>query len=416
MSVKLCHRRSTCRLCGYGELSLLLSLTPTPPANAFLQKSMLGESQERFPLDLFFCKNCHHVQLLDVVNPDHLFSNYLYVSGTSPGFVKHFEIYANSIVDQYVPDVENKLVIDIGSNDGTLLRHFKALGFQVLGIDPASEIAKEANLKGIETKVAFFDSQLARQISSTHGLAQVICANNVFAHADNLSEIVIGVRELLRDDGVFIFEVSYLADVFTKTLFDTIYHEHLAYHSVGPLIPFFKAYGMELINVERVDTHGGSLRAAVQLEGGPHKKRMSVHKHIALETKLGIDNFQNLQSWSEKIEKCKKDLILVLDGLKLLGNSIAAYGAAAKATTLMYHFNIGPDVINYIVDDSPLKQGLYSPGLHIPILPPTAIYEKRPDAIVILAWNFSMSIMKEHSKYLDLGGKFIVPLPEVKVY
>jgi len=412
----LCHRRTGCRLCGGTNLELVLDLTPTPPANAFVSERQINEAQETFPLDVFFCGDCGHVQLLDVVDPAHLFENYVYVSGTSPVFVKHFEDYAKTVFDRFVRDVTDRLVVDIGSNDGTLLGKFKDLGLRGLGVDPAREIAADATARGIETKAAFFTSQLAEQIGQAYDPAQIVCANNVYAHADDLIDITRGVRTLLAPDGVFVFEVSYLVDVFEKTLFDTIYHEHLAYHTVGPLQRFFAEHGMELIAAERVGSHGGSLRGTAQLAGGPYDTEPSVRELVSLEEELGLNSADTLRRFATRIDFCKQQLVSMLENLKASGKSIAAFGAPAKATTLMYHFGIGPDLIDFIADDSPLKQGLYSPGMHIPVLPSSAIYEKNPDAVVILAWNFAEPIMKNHERYLEQGGQFIVPLPEVKVY
>ena len=410
-----CHRRSNCRLCAGSDLQEVLSLEPTPPANAFVPKELVGTDQVVFPLDVFFCKSCGHVQLLDVVDSHLLFENYVYVSGTSPVFVKHFEDYANDVLNNYPPP-KDALVVDIGSNDGTLLSFFKQAGQTVLGIDPAKDISHEATKRGIETWCDFFTPDLSAKIKAACGSAHVITANNVFAHADDLVGIVHGIRDLLAPEGVFVFEVSYLVDVFEKTLFDTIYHEHVAYHSVKPLQQFFAGNGMELISVERINTHGGSLRSVAQLKSGPHAKQPSVDKQIALEASLGLDQAKTFQAFGRHIDEIKTELTGLLKSLKSEGKTIAGFGAPAKATTLMYHFGIGPDIIDFIVDDSPLKQNLYAPGLHIPVLPSHAIYDQKPDAVVILAWNFAEPIMKNHAKYLEQGGKFIVPLPKVKLF
>ncbi|MCP5367785.1 MAG: class I SAM-dependent methyltransferase [Hyphomicrobiales bacterium] len=407
-----CHRRDDCRLCGGTDLALVLSLAPTPPANAFVPAEALDRAQETFPLDVFFCRSCGHVQLRDVVDPRLLFENYVYVSGTSPVFVKHFQDYAAAVMDRVAP-AAGAWVLDIGSNDGTLLRFFRERGLGVLGVDPAREIARRATEAGIETLADFFSPALARSLRRERGPAAVITANNVFAHADDLRGIAAGVCDLLADDGVFVFEVSYLVDVFEKTLFDTIYHEHLAYHSVAPLRHFFAGLGMELIDVQRVDSHGGSLRGFVQRAGGPRKVEPSVEGLVALESDLGLDRAETLQAFGARIDALGRALTARLGELKAAGKTIAAFGAPAKATTLMYHFAIGPEVVDFIVDDSPLKQGLYSPGMHIPVLPSAALYDRRPDAVVVLAWNFAESIMARHTEYLRGGGRFIVPLPEL---
>lgn len=409
------YRRTTCRLCGSPELEEVLKLQPTPPANAFVAAELVGTEQPVFPLDVFFCASCGHVQLLDVVDPKILFENYVYVSGTSPVFVKHFENYANDILGRFQPP-EGSLVVDIGSNDGTLLSFFQKAGHKVLGVDPAKDIAARATENGIETRCDFFTDELAQSVKQTHGPAHVISANNVFAHADDLTGIVNGVRELLAPNGVFVFEVSYLVDVFEKTLFDTIYHEHVAYHSVNPLKAFFASNGMELISADRIDSHGGSLRGVAQLAGAGRSAQGSVSNLIKLEASLGLDRAETLKDFGRKIEDIKNQLTNILHHLKAEGKTIAGFGAPAKATTLMYHFGIGPDLIDFIVDDSPLKQNLFAPGLHIPVLPSAAIYDKKPDAVVILAWNFAEPIMANHQQYLDNGGQFIVPLPMVSVH
>ncbi len=410
----VCRRRATCRLCDSGDLSLVLSLTPTPPANAFVTVDALDTLQECFPLDLHLCGACGHLQLLHVVDPSLLFSDYVYVSGTSPSFVAHFEDYATHVIETYRLPPE-ALVVDIGSNDGTLLRFFQQAGMAVQGVDPARDIARAASEAGIETLNAFFDAVLAAQIREEKGAAAVVTANNVFAHIDDLAGVVAGVRALLDEGGVFVFEVSYLADVLEKTLFDTIYHEHLSYHAVAPLVSFFSHHGMELIAAERIDTHGGSLRGVAQLASGAGEVAESVAACLELEERLGLGRAETFHDFAERIDTLKISLRDLLSGFKAEGQSIAGYGAPAKATTLMYHFGLGPDIIDFIVDDSPLKQGLYSPGLHVPVLPSGAITEQGPDYLLILAWNFAQPIMANNSAFHEAGGRFIIPVPELEV-
>jgi SAM-dependent methyltransferase len=407
-------RRTGCRLCESTVLENVLALTPTPPANAFVPADRLDEAQQVYPLDLHFCADCGHVQLLDVVDPEILFSDYVYVSGTSPVFVNHFREYAAAILERFNPP-PGALAVDIGSNDGTLLSFFKDQGLAVLGIDPAVEIAKSATANGILTEVGFFDEARSAEIKAAHGNAAVITANNVFAHADDLAGIARGVHDLLADDGVFVFEVSYLRDVIDDVLFDTIYHEHLSYHSVGPLKSFFERLGLELIVAERVTSHGGSLRGICQLAGGPHSEDGSVAAIIRAEETAGLHTADPYRAFGARINGIKQELIGLLGELKSQGKKVAGFGAPAKATTLMYHFGIGPEVIDFIIDDSPLKQGLYTPGLHVHVVPSEALYARSPDAAVILAWNFADPIIDKHREFLNQGGRFIVPLPEIRV-
>ncbi len=409
------HHRSTCRLCSSRDLALVLSLTPTPPANAFVAKEAVAQDQDTYPLDVFFCEDCHHVQLLDVIDPGLLFEDYVYVSGTSPVFKAHFESYAKSICERFKPP-PGSLALDIGSNDGTLLGYFKEAGMSVMGVDPARAIARRATEGGIRTLTGFFTPRLARRILSDHGKAGIITANNVFAHADDLAGILEGVKTLLAEDGVFAFEVSYLADVLEKTLFDTIYHEHLSYHSVKPLVRFLEDNAMEAFAVERVNTHGGSIRVLAQNSGGPYPIDGSVAEAIALEKRLGHDGTGIFQTLAKRIEELKADLHDVLEGLKTEGRTIAGFGAPAKATTLMYQFELDLKTIDFIVDDSPLKQGLFSPGLHVPILPPQEVYVRNPDYLLILAWNFAEPIMANHAVFHERGGRFIIPVPKVEIH
>lgn len=408
------HRRSTCRLCGSSRLTEVVRLAPTPPANAFVPVAELDKAQERFPLDVFFCEDCAHVQLLDVVDPRVLFEHYVYVSGTSPVFVKHFEDYAAFVMERFQP-VAGGLVLDIGSNDGTLLSFFQKAGMRVLGIDPAQEISADATARGIPTLCGFFGADKGAEIAASHGKAEVITANNVFAHIDDLSGVVDGVRGLLAPSGVFVFEVSYLVDVFENTLFDTIYHEHLDYHSVKPLVRFFAAKGMELVEAIRVNSHGGSLRGIAQLKGGPHNVGESVAEAVATEERLGLDKAATLAKFAADIEALGAELNALLRRLKAEGKRIGGFGAPAKATTLMYHFGIGPDLIDFIIDDSPLKQGLHSPGMHIPVVSSADGFARQPDYLVILAWNFAPAIIAKNAAYRAAGGKFIIPIPKVEV-
>ena len=407
------YRRNACGLCGGQETDLILHLAPTPAADDYVPVERLNEVQEIYPLDLGLCRKCGHAQLLDVVSPETLFRNYIYLTASSPGLVEHFRQYAEQVLGRVEP-AKGSLAVDIGSNEGVLLRFFQEGGMRVLGIDPAREIAQKAKDSGIETLPTFFTSELARQIKKERGPAALVTANNVFAHADDLADITEGIRGLLAPSGVFVFEVSYLVDMIQGMVFDYIYHEHLCYHSVKPLNEFFRRHGMELIEVERIATKGGSLRGTAQLVGGPRQVSASVSRFIAFEEDLGLHHAESFKAFATKIDSVKADLGSLLRDLTAEGKTIAGYGASATVTTLIYHFDLG-DVMSFIVDDNPSRQGLFSPGFHIPVEAPLALYERKPDYVIVLAWRFSDLILEKHQAFLAQGGHFIVPLPKVEV-
>lgn len=408
------YRRDSCRLCGSRNLELVLPLKPSALADSYIPAEKLKEPQPRYSLETFLCRDCGHVQLLDVVNPEILFSHYLYTTSVSLGLVEHFRKYADAILAELSP-LKDSLVIDIGSNEGVLLKFFRERGMRVLGVDAAKNIAELAKSKhGIETIAAFFNAELARKIRKEHGAATIVTANNVFAHADNLRDMLDGIRELLASDGVFVFEVIYLVDVIQKFTFDTIYHEHLCVHSVKPFQLFCDRHGMELFHVQRIPTKGGSIRGFVQLKNGPRKIQPSVAELIALETNLGFDRSPIFHEHFQKIEAIKKELGDLLRRLKKEGRKIAGYGASATVTTLLHHFEIG-ELFDFITDDDRSRHGLFSPGYHIPITSSDALYEKKPDYVVVLAWQYAEPIMKKHPAFLEKGGHFVVPLPSVRV-
>jgi len=405
--------REDCRLCGDRRLTTVLELPPTPLANEFPTEP--SKAQDEFPLRLAQCGGCGHVQLPVVVDPARLFRDYVYVSGTSPVFVEHFRRYAAECLKHLKP---NDLVVEIGSNDGTLLRFFKEGGQRVLGVDPATEIALRATASGIDTWPTFFDVATAGGILDAHGPAKLVVANNVFAHVDDLDAIVRGIRKLLAPDGAFVFEVSYLPDVVRNTLFDTVYHEHLSYHSLQPLMGFFRRFGMSLLGARRVATHGGSIRVIVSPQPNviPHTSALAL---IEEEQSMGLyrDPARGSTALGElgaRIAVRREELLRILRGARMAGKRIAAYGAPAKATTLLRTFGM-EEMIDFVVDDAPLKQGRWLPGGHIPVLPSAAIEERRPDYLVILAWNFADPILDRLAAYREAGGTCVVPLPKVRI-
>ena len=409
------YERTTCRMCDGRDLRRVMRLTPTPPGNNLLRPDQLGQPEPCYPLELNFCGTCHHVQLAHVVKPEILYqNNYSYVSGTSAHFVAHLRDYAAAMVQRFALPA-GSLVADIGSNDGTCLRFFKEAGMQVLGVDPATEIARRASENGIPTVADFFSERLARELRERYGPARFITSHNACAHIDDLVDVVRGVSHWLADDGLFVLEVGYFADVYAGLLFDTIYHEHVDYHTVAPFRQLFARTDMELIAVQRVAPQGGSIRVMARKRGGKAEADGSVEQLIAYEASLGLDRPETVSAYGDKIANLGRQLRELLASLKGEGKRIAAYGAPTKATTLLTHFGLGAETIDFVVDDNPLKQGLLLPLTHLPVLPTSEMYTRRPDCVLILAWNFATPIMQIHRRYADEGGRFILPMPEPRI-
>ena len=413
MDKNLLSKRDNCRLCESKKLELAVPLLPTPVAEKYLEKNELKNEELFCPLDLYMCLSCGHVQLLDIVEPNFLYSNYTYSSGRSKGLVNHFKEYAEQVCKKFNP-TENSLVIDIGSNDGTLLKFFKDHNLRVLGIDPANEIALKASSEGINTIPKFFGQNLAKEIVKEHGKAKIITANNAFAHMDNLKEIMQGVKILMKEDSIFVFEISYLLDVIEKVLLGTIFHEHHSYHSIKPLKKFFNNFDMELIDITRNNIQGGSLVGVVQFKKGKYKIDNSVQETLIIEQKKKIDEVETLKVFAKNLDITKQKVKSLFNEIVQQKKTIAGFGAARSGTTLITQMQIG-NMIEYMVDDNETKQGKYSPGDHILVKPTNYIYENMPDYLVILAWVHSKNIISNHQKYLEMGGSFIVCFPKLEV-
>jgi SAM-dependent methyltransferase len=389
-------------------------MAASPIADAYVPEDRLGEPQDTYPLDLYLCLDCGHVQNVDVVDPDLLFRDYIYVTASSPGLVEHYRRYAEDVGARFAPK-PGSLVVEIGSNDGSLLRFFKDRGARVLGVDPARRIAEAATAGGVPTLPEFFSGRLALEIRARHGAAAIVAANNVFAHADDLADVVRGVRTLLADDGVFVFEVSYLVDIVDRFLFDTVYHEHVSYHSIAPLQRFFARLGMGLFDVQRIASKGGSLRGFAQrLPESARPVAPVVGELLELEAKRGFGGLEIYRRYGEAIQARKAALARVVDDARAAGKRIAGYGASTTVTTLLWNFDLARK-IEFLVDDNPRKQGLYSPGCHIPVLPSEELYTRRPDYVLVLAWNYAEPIIKRHRRFVEEGGRFVVPLPELRI-
>ncbi|MBI2474666.1 MAG: class I SAM-dependent methyltransferase [Candidatus Taylorbacteria bacterium] len=409
---KFFRERSDCRLCGSRRLIALWQFGKTPLANSYLKKSELKRKEVEAPLNIARCQSCNLVQLTTVVDPKVLFSDYLYVSSTSPKFVAHFKAYARSISERF--DVTKKdLVVDVGSNDGILLKHFAELGVNILGIDPAENVAEMANKRGLRTLAVFFNQAVAKDIRQKYGPAKIITANNVFAHTDQVRDFAVSAKELLAEDGVFVFEVQYLKDLVEQNLFDIVYHEHLCYYHLTPLVPFFSSIGLEVFDVRRMEVHGGSLRVFVGRSG-----KHSISKNIGefLKREKYLNTSKPYRAFMRRIKANEKKLRKLLKTIKKAGKRVVGYGAPAKATTLSYVFKLTGNDLDYIVDDDKkIKQGLFMPGTHIPIRPPEALYSDQPDYCLVLAWNFAALIVKNHERFTKQGGRFIIPVPSPKI-
>ena len=403
-----------CRSCGSARLEIVLSLGLTPLANALLTTAELGQPEPRYPLDLAVCPECALVQITETVSPEKLFGEYLYFSSFSDTMLRHAEELVVRVAESRKLTSES-LAAEIASNDGYLLQYYKRAGIPVLGIEPARNIAKVAEKeRGIRTLNEFFGEELARTLHQRNELADVIHANNVMAHVADLNGFVRGLKLFLKDDGVAVIEVPYVKDLIDRREFDTIYHEHLCYFSLTALDRLMTRHGLSIQDVERVAIHGGSLRIFVGHEAaGAHGAAVS--DLLNEEAQWGVDDVDFYRGFAGRVEALKDSLVKMVSGLKREGRKLAAYGAAAKGSTLLNYFGIGRESLDFVADRSNYKQGRFMPGVHVPIHSPSRLLEEMPDYVLLLTWNFADEILAQQAEYRQRGGRFIIPIPELKI-
>lgn len=403
-----------CRMCGSVRLFKFLDLGFTSPADQFRRKDQLSEPDTYYPLQVMMCEECGLAQLSYVVSPEVLYRNdYPYESSTTQAGQKHWAAFAASVVKRLSlsPDA---LVVDIGSNVGVLLSAFREQGLRIQGVDPAANIVMIARDHGVETICDFFNEESCGEIIVNKGHASVITATNVFAHVNDLNAFMASVKLLLTERGVFIFEAPYFVELLKHNEYDTIYHEHLSYFSVKPLVPFFARHGMEVFDIEQNDIHGGSFRVYVGRKGQwPASER--IPRLVEEEERLGIYSHEVLDKFAARVRQNKKDLVWLLHSLKHEGKRIVGVSAPAKGMTLLNYCRIDTDILDYVTEKSKLKIGRYTAGNHIPVVPDTKLLAEQPDYALLLAWNFADEIMRNLDEYRRRGGKFIIPIPTPRI-
>jgi SAM-dependent methyltransferase len=391
-----------------------MSFGEMPLANGLLAEGDLDRPEPRFPLELVFCEHCALLQITESVDPELLFGEYAYFSSYSTTMLEH----AAELVERLISERglgRDSLAMEVASNDGYLLQHYVQAGVPALGIDPARNVVGAAAERGVETICAFFGEELARELAAGGRRASVLHANNVLAHVPDVNGVVAGIAEVLAVEGIAVIETPYVRDLVERTEFDTVYHEHLFYYSLTALDRLFTRNGLRIVDVERLDIHGGSLRVFAVRADSAEEARPAVRELLDEEERLGISEPGYFEDFAARVETLRGELLAVLRDLKEQGHRIAAYGAAAKGATLLNAFGIGTGVLDFVADRSEHKQGLYMPGVRLPIVAPEHLLEEMPDEVLLLAWNFADEILEQQAEYRRRGGRFIVPIPQPQI-
>jgi SAM-dependent methyltransferase len=408
--------RSMCRSCGTKLEHTFVDLGMSPLANSYVKPEQLNRMEPFYPLHVYVCGKCLLVQLEQFSSPADIFSDYFYFSSFSDSWLAHAKAYVDMIVPHYGLD-KNSKVVEIASNDGYLLQNFVAHGIQVLGVEPAANVAEVAKAKGINTKVVFFGEKTALQLLGDGWSADLIIGNNVLAHVPDLNDFVKGLKLLLKPAGLATMEFPHLLQLMEQSQFDTIYHEHFSYFSFLAVEQVFARHGLKLFDVEELPTHGGSLRIyAAHIDDSSKPVQDRAKKLKSREEMAGYGKLDHYLSFNSKVEEVKRTLLSFLIQAKQEGRRVVGYGAPAKGNTLLNYCGARTDLLGYTVDRSPHKQGHFLPGVHIPIYGPEHIRHTRPDYVLILPWNLREEVMQQMSYIREWGGKFVVPIPEVKVY